>query len=109
MTSGPATEERALAELGARAVARAVLGDVGGAGAGGVQATDDRSVDPLDLAVDGGAQPAEGEAGVEGLAQGEVVGAPRTLVLRRQPVGVLVEVGVLAAGRVLVVAVEGLA
>ena len=103
----PAPEERPLAELGAGAVAGAVLGDVRGTRAGGVQATDHGAVGPLHLAVDGRSQAAEGEAGVQRLPEGEVVGAPRTGVLRRQPVGVLVEVGVLAAGGVLVVAVEG--
>ena len=62
----------------------------------------------LHLAVDGRPQPAEGEAGVQRVAEGQVVGAPGAGVLRREPVGLLVEVRVLAARGVLVVAVERL-
>ena len=50
------------------------------------------------------AHAAEGEPGVERRAEGQVEDAPGPGVLRRQPVGVLVEVGVLAARGVLVVA-----
>src|SRR4051794_25633903 len=99
--SGSAPEERPLTELGARAVSGAVLGKVGGARAGGVEPGHDRTVGALPLPVDGGPQPAEGEAGVQRLAQGQVVGAPRPVVLRGQPVGVLVEVRVLAPGGML--------
>jgi hypothetical protein len=80
--AGGAAEEGALPELGAGGVALAVLRDVRRAGACRVEAGDDRAVLAEHLAVSRGAQPAEGEAGVERLAEGEVVGTPRTDVLR---------------------------
>mgnify|MGYP006189616315 CR=1 FL=1 len=60
------------------------------------------------LAVDRRRKAAHGESGVHRLAQRQVVGAPRSLVLRLEPLGGLVEVGVLAVGGVLVVVAEGL-
>src|SRR4051794_22734225 len=57
-------EVRAFGQLRARGVALAVLGDVRGAGARGVQTLDDAAVGARDLAVDGRAHPAEREAGV---------------------------------------------
>src|SRR4051812_22617701 len=65
----PPPEERPLAELGAGAVALAVLGDVGRAGAGGVQAGDDGAGGELGLPVDRAPDATEGEAGVDGLAE----------------------------------------
>src|SRR6478735_1579833 len=107
MPTSPPTEERPLTELGAGAVALAVLGEVGRAGAGGVQARDDRPVRTLRLAVDRHPDPAEGEAGVDRLAEPQVEDRPRTGALRGQPLGALVEVEVLAGLGHLVVALEG--
>src|SRR5689334_6207643 len=91
---GPTAEVGTFRQLRAGGVRSSRLGDVRGAGAGGVQAVDHRAVLALDLAVDGAAHATEGEAGVQGLAEGEVVGAPRSVVLRRDPVRVLVELRV---------------
>ena len=93
----PPAEERALPELSAAAVALAVLRDVGRARAGGVKPGTTVPSGPLHLPVDGAPQAAEREARVHGLAQRQVERAPRPCVLRREPVGVLAELRVLAA------------
>src|SRR5215217_5259188 len=103
MPAGPPAEVRPLGELGPGRVALAVLGDVRRARADGVQAADDTTVLADDLAVDRGPHTAEGEPGVQRLAEGQVVGAPRPLVLWLDPVRLLVEVRILLVPRMLVV------
>src|SRR4051812_48430626 len=104
--AGAAPEVRRLAELGATGVAGAVEGDVRRAGPGRVDTRDRRAVLAQQLTVDRDAQSAEAEAGVERLARREVVGTPRPVVERPDPLGRLVELGVLARRRILVVARE---
>src|SRR3546814_7989829 len=89
------TEVRPLPELGPGRIALGVLGDVRGARAGCVEAVDRGPVGPADAPVDVGDQAAHRETGIERLAQGQVIGAPRALVLRGEPLRLLVEVGVL--------------
>ncbi len=67
--SRPPAEERPLAELRAAGVALAVLGDVGGARARGVQPADRAAVLAQHLAVDRHRQAAHREAGVHRPAQ----------------------------------------
>src|SRR3954451_11342929 len=101
--AGAAPAGRRPPEPGATGVAGAVEGDVRRAGAGRVDARDRRAVLAQQLTIDGNAQSAEAEAGVERLARREVVGAPRPVVEGSHPLGGLVELGVIARRRVLVV------
>src|ERR1041385_4259661 len=81
----PPAEERPLAELGARDVPLAVLGDIRRAGAGRVQPCDDRTIRAPHLAVHRNRETPEGEPGVQRVPGPQVEHRPRTLVLRRQP------------------------
>ncbi|EUA27586.1 succinate dehydrogenase domain protein [Mycobacterium intracellulare] len=106
MRSGAAPEERTLTQLCPAGVTLAVLGEVGRAGAGGIQAGHHGAVVPLHLTVDGHREAADREARVHRAAERQIEHRPRPIVLRRKEFRLLVEIGILTGGGELVVAVQ---